>query len=371
MLKVLFIDDDPTSVAPAKRSLERHGYSCGMATFAEVNTCLADETPDVVVLDIIEGAITGDPQTPGKDVYEMIWSTHFCPLIIYSADPTLITDTQPPHPFVQSVTKGSKSIVELETAVQVFLPQIEALRAAKLEIAASLAVALRDIAQPVFDAFEDDDARVQAVIRSCRRRVAALMDQSLNHDGSDMASWEQYLFPPVGDDLFLGDILQVIDSDGSPDKFRLVLTPSCDLARHGDPPRPKTPHVLVAKCTDLSALKTHPELRDESEDVWRSKVRSVLTQGFMRNMLPLPALGDVVPGMVANLRKLELLPMDDVLGDTPKFKRVVSMDSPFRELVSWAYQQIACRPGLPDRDCDTWCNEITGPVTESQTEGSE
>ncbi len=371
MIRVLFVDDDSASVEPPKRALERLGYSCDIAKFDEADAFLADKTPDVVVLDIIEGALTGDPLTPGKGVYDMIWSEHFCPLIIYSADPALITDTHPPHPFVKSVTKGSQSVGELEAAIQAFRPQIEALGAAKSEIAASLADALRDIAQPVFDAFESDDARVQAVIRSGRRRVAALMDQSLNHDGSDMASWEQYLFPPVGEDLILGDILQVIGGDGRPCEFRLVLTPSCDLARHGDPPRAKTPHVLVAKCTDLSALKDHPDLRDESEGVWRSKVRGVLTQGFHRHMLPLPALGDVVPGMVANLRKLELLPMNDVLGDEPKYKRVVSMDSPFREVVSWAYLQIACRPGLPDRDWDTWCDEIMGPATEVQVEGDD
>ena len=76
-------------------------------------------------------------------------------------------------------------------------------------------------------------------------------------------------------------------------------------------------------------------------------------------MLPLPALVDVVPNMMANLTDLELIPFDDI-GDRsgPKFKRVASVSSPFRELVSWAYIQTAGRPGLPETDFEAWSHEV-------------
>ena len=44
------------------------------------------------------------------------------------------------------------------------------------------------------------------------------------------------------------------------------------------------------------------------------------------------------------------------------FLRIASIDSPFRELVAWAYLQIACRPSLPDRDFDSWRDEIVEDV---------
>ena len=59
--------------------------------------------------------------------------------------------------------------------------------------------------------------------------------------------------------------------------------------------------------------------------------------------------------MVANLKNLRLIPLKEI---PEKFDRVASIDSPFRELVAWSYLQIACRPGLPDRDFSTWAEEI-------------
>lgn len=40
------------------------------------------------------------------------------------------------------------------------------------------------------------------------------------------------------------------------------------------------------------------------------------------------------------------------------FERIASVDSPFRELVTWSYLQVAGRPGLPDRDLDEWAEGI-------------
>jgi len=61
--------------------------------------------------------------------------------------------------------------------------------------------------------------------------------------------------------------------------------------------------------------------------------------------------------MAADLRQLELISFDKI-SEEAEFVRVASMDSPFRELISWAYMQTGCRPGLPDRNLDDWCDEI-------------
>ena len=61
--------------------------------------------------------------------------------------------------------------------------------------------------------------------------------------------------------------------------------------------------------------------------------------------------------MAANFRNLDLVPFEDI-SEQGKFRRIASIDSPFRELVSWAYMQSACRPGMPDRNVDEWCDEI-------------
>ena len=69
--------------------------------------------------------------------------------------------------------------------------------------------------------------------------------------------------------------------------------------------------------------------------------------------------------MAAQLRKLELLSITDEGfegADGATYDRVASIDSPFREALSWAYLQIAGRPGLPDRNNKVWVEGIRGAL---------
>lgn len=92
------------------------------------------------------------------------------------------------------------------------------------------------------------------------------------------------------------------------------------------------------------------------------KIKDLLSQGHSSGIIPLPTLKDKIPSMAADLRDLRLIPIDKI--GTPKslgmveYVRVASLDSPFREMVSWAYLQIAGHPELPDRDFREWIKEI-------------
>ena len=68
--------------------------------------------------------------------------------------------------------------------------------------------------------------------------------------------------------------------------------------------------------------------------------------------------------MMADLRDLELIPLAKIDGihGGKEYARIASIDSPFREAVTWAYLQNAGRPGLPDRDLEAWCGEILDSV---------
>ncbi len=371
MTKVLFIDDERVSVKPAMRRLTKDdGIEVDLQeSFSEAETALMEWQPDIVVLDVIDHGESGDQLTPGRDVFDKIWSNHCCPVIVYSAFPNLLTDQHDSHPFVTSVTKG-QDLSMLEEAVRSFRPHVDALRRAKAEVTGALTIAMRDVAPLVFNAFGDVDHQVAAVVRSGRRHVAALMDMALLTDDSPLASWEQYLLSTIGDNVLMGDILKIKDAPDDPENHRVVLTASCDMVRRGMPPKAKVENILVAQCVDLSVLRNHSELRHSNEGEWQENIRKVLTQGYHRNLLPLPGMGQVIPGMVADFRKLELIPIDSLFGDKQDYERVASVDSPFRELISWAYMQTACRPGLPERDADTWSAEILGD-TKPEKEGDQ
>jgi hypothetical protein len=95
---------------------------------------------------------------------------------------------------------------------------------------------------------------------------------------------------------------------------------------------------------------------------------AILSQGHFEGIIPLPAFPGHFPHMVADLRNLELVPID-VRGSQTGFERIASVDSPFRELVAWAYMQTTARPGLPERDCDRWCKEIINSLKQVQSDG--
>jgi hypothetical protein len=90
----------------------------------------------------------------------------------------------------------------------------------------------------------------------------------------------------------------------------------------------------------------------------RAVIYALLTQGHGKKCLPLPQLPLVFPTLVADLLDLELLDLKTIYTQEPSWLRIASVDSPFRELVSWAYAICAARPGLPDRDYNAWLEQM-------------
>ena len=79
--------------------------------------------------------------------------------------------------------------------------------------------------------------------------------------------------------------------------------------------------------------------------------------------------------MVADLKRLELLEWDrvrlDPSGGTAAgdgvFQRVASTDSPFREMVVWAYLRVTGRPGAPEIHVEEWLEDISRDFAARQT----
>ena len=357
MLSMVFVEDEESSIAQVLRLIKEEEPEIETRTFGfdEGQQAIRSIRPDIVVLDLWEGN-PSENRNRGSEHLEYVWEQQFCPVIVHSANP----DVPPEHKnaFVREVTKGQHSPERVLEAIRELRPHVQALKEAEEDIRDSFSIAMRDVAPSTFDIFEDDDQRRDAIRRAGRRRLAALMDE-VSAEGEALASWEQYICPPVSKDILLGDVLMESESDlTDPASFRLVLTPSCDLDSSGGR-EAKVGDVLVAKCVpttdafELTSLKgiTANRLKDRL-------ISSVLSRGHFETILPLPALKDRIPTMVANLRDLEFIPLRDVGPGSKPFLRIASLDSPFREMVAWAYIQVAGRPGLPERDFEPWRNEI-------------
>ena len=233
---------------------------------------------------------------------------------------------------------------------------VESVRKLREEIDAVIHNVLRDTAGeghvPV------DDANY--LLHAGRRRIAATMDERTVRDNREMACWEHYLVPAIGKDCLTGDILHKTGATKLvAESYRLMLSPSCDLARGG-----KIVGALVAKCHApakmLEVFKKAVKPSDD-KDLKRQLMSLVLSQGAWNGWFPLPAFAETIPEMVANLKDVEVVPLEAIHSEdaaTMAFERIASIDSPFREQVAWAFLTTAARPGMPDRDLKPWAEAL-------------
>ena len=357
MLRILFIEDEDDAIKPIldmieEAELDIEHYEFG---FDEAEGKVKLLRPDIVVLDLWEGDAS-ENENRGSEYLDFIWNQQFCPVIIHSAQPDIPEEQK--NSFVKEVTKGQNSPQSVFNAIHDFRPHVEALNGAEEHIRNSLSIAMRDVVPSTFDVFIDVGQRNDAIRRASRRRLAALMDE-IPVDGQNLASWEQYICPPVSRDALLGDILRETDGDSrNPANFRVVLTPSCDLISSGGR-QPKVNNVLVARCCSMAKGLSLTSLGNLSAAKLKDRlIGTVLSRGYYETILPFPALQGRIPTMVANFQDLEHILLGDIGLKDKRFLRVASLDSPFRELVSWAYVQVAGRPGVPDRDFAAWRDEI-------------
>jgi hypothetical protein len=364
-LKLLFIEDERDTIEVVVDSLSKD-HDCMVVGFEESEDVLEGFMPHVVVLDLVLGGLSPEAQVPGLDIFNYIWDHRFCPIVVFSAEPDLLES--PRHPFVKRVKKGTDGLKEVMKVLTEFSPHVEALQEAEAHIRQQFADALRIIAPYAFEAAspEDTDQPRDMIVRGARRRLAAKMDD-LAVDGKKLAPWEQYLWPPVSTHLRLGDVLhQRSESLDNPASFRVVLTPSCDLVR-SEGRAPKVAAVLVARCVSMREAIASTSLGNLGKEKLLKRIQStLLTPGYLETILPMPVLPKLIPPMAAQLKDLEFLSFKQIEND---YDSVASVDSPFRELVAWAYMLVACRPGLPDRDFSSWITKILEQYGEEKKDG--
>jgi len=379
-MKALFVDEDVTKVAGAMTALERDGWQCVHCTFNDAQEQARTSLPDLLVLDLMDGGPEDDAQgKAGNAVFKAMQSEAFCPVIVYSANPTLLNNTAAPSPLIALVQKGTGAHGRIKDAVTRLLPAVEAVTSVRRDVRRALEESLKQFL-PRFIGEKSGvtvtgDAKTYVYL--ARRRVAAMLDE-MTADGGKLQVWEQYLYPALGDFPLLGDLLRVDNGDtADPSVYRLVLTPSCDSDASGGR-EPKVKRILVARCTGVANVVAREFQTPNSNKLAEKTERRLidaLTEGIGESAIPLPGIPGVFPDMCADLKTLELLDYSTdgktifrrIGGRTVTFRRIASVDSPFREQIAWNYQRVACRPGMPDRDIGAWAGPVAKQL-QTQTE---
>lgn len=367
-LRILIVEDTEQTAERLELTIKRTLASAEIVHQSDFGQALSDlQSPrpfEAIVLDLYLGAPEENNKV-GQKIWEEIWKNKFLPVIIYTAGEC--TELDPPvpegNPFVKCINKGEANSDE---AVAEYLKSIRPYMIDLRDVEEDLSKAIRSVLSKtspvIWNSTETDTTkRSELLVRSARRRLAAAMDMKTESTEQVMYGWEQYIYPPLDESLLTGDVLRVRDGAvGEATSYRLVLTPSCDLQMNNG--KFKVKEVLVAKCGNIDrytgAIMSALKLRKDKLPEFLSRLLSEPHQG---GFIPLPGYGEIIPGMAASLRDLELIPVGDIDAgqETGKaYKRVASVDSPFREFITWAYLQIIGRPGMPVRDLDHWAEEI-------------
>src|SRR3972149_3874317 len=147
-MKLLFVEDDPRSVAQVKKIVEEEhsDIECEVKGFAEAADWISRQFPDIVSLDLLSVGLSGETLVPGQEIYDSIWKERFCPIILHSAQPEVEAEKRAAHPFVRSIKKGRGSPRKFAAAINDFRPYVEAIREAEGKVRKEFAFALRVVA---------------------------------------------------------------------------------------------------------------------------------------------------------------------------------------------------------------------------------
>ena len=381
-LRVLVIDDEERVRTALQSELEEgEAPVSGGAEwevrgqgFDGIEAALVRFRPDMVVLDLVEGRIPNESDS-GNRSFDQIRDIWFCPVVVYTGFGHRRTFEE--HPQVVQVTKRANPDAQVLAKLREFAPVARMIRSVHEEFDGRIREALRDSVQALDNHIAGTGATSQdaALSRAVRRQVAARVDLAAS-TGTEFRAWERLVVPPLGDHLLTADLLRRRDGRDRPEAFCLVLTPSCDLAESANR-SPNADRVLVAWCEPVRKLGKmtlnpgKPLNRKQS-----NSLRSILTEGMVGERLIIPEFRGHVPLMAANLKRLELVDWDRIDlrwngGDTdtegPELVRAASTDSPFREMVIWAYLRVTGRPGMPEIDVDRWVKDISDHL---ETSGS-
>lgn len=367
-MKVLIIDDDPQVRQALRDTLEEAGgWDVADQAFDGLGDALLRLRPDMVVLDLVDGQ-PSDERIAGNTSFDDIRKTWFCPVVVYSAFPE---KREFNHLLTTTIKKGANNDLKVLDGLMQFVPDAKMIQDVHRDFDARVREALRDSVQALREQIDssDEGAIGSVVPRAIRRLVAARVDFGSAGEGK-LRAWERFVVPPLGDHLLTADLLRQKNSPwNDAEAFRLVLTPSCDLVAQSVDGDLATEQVLVARCEPMRRLGTIemcPGTTLNSKK--RSRLTPIINEGMTNNYFPIPQFKGQIPVMVANLKRLDLIPWNKIQSKQPEgqeigadfeYQRVASTDSPFREMVVWAYLRVTGRPGVPPIDVERWIEDIS------------
>lgn len=356
-MNVLIVEDEPDTIKDIKYYCEDQNWNTTVVGFEECFKEIMTSNPDVIVLDWYSGP--GD--NSGRAILDSIWTNGYRPVVIFSGNVEFIDipEEYENSGLIKMISKGD------EEPVKTFLDNLKdsysAISSFRKELGKSLIEAFR-VLEPIQRASESylGDDVIKYLL--AKRAVNYFDLEKIN---VPLPAWAIYQYPPViSAFLSVCDILRKVNCEtdlntvGTPADHIVLLTPSCDMVIAEDR-SPKVENVLFAECKEISGSKYGKITKEKKKE-------QVLRSGI-ENEFALPALENVFPDMIVDMKRLGTVNINRVAYDRNtytsnkenyEYVRISSIDSPFREHIVWTFLNNAGRIGVPDRDFLTWAKSF-------------
>ncbi len=296
--------------------------------FNDVLSTLATTHFDALILDLKK-----DPgeEYPGYDIFNQIWAERFIPIIIYSS----YYDNLPnkvDHQFVSYFDKSEeeKVIVRLTE----YLSMSEKITKIRSKMNDLFIQALRFVNNN-----DSNDVQFQ--------RVLIGMKNYLDEDNPNLSlpADVQYLVLPQYQSLATCDIVETIPQHNTESEFYMIMSPWCEIAQAGSPIE-----LECKKIIDNSSVNSET----------RNTIKNHSNEGGYRNYILLPdckklkkKIVDVTKTVIIKNDQISLNPNETDL-NRYKYRKIISIASPFRErMIALCYNNRS-RIGVPNLNKDSW-----------------
>lgn len=361
-MKILLIEDNRSAVRAICDYAEDNEWEYNLCGFKEARDQIAIMNPEIIIMDWMYDA---EAIHEGEPIFQNVYENNFIPVIIFSAVaetirlPEYVVNT----PLIKVVQKGDEQdVIDLIEQWEKYILAVKNLRC---ELNKSLVSSVKAIDNFMKMSEYPGDEVVKHMLN---KRITYFFDKEFVDE--HMPAWVQYEYPPIQGTLLVADVLRVcsetldVKKPGKPEEYKVILTPSCDMAR-----AKSGQLVLVAKChaansfSDDAKLKKTEKLTDQSAQNKKDKLIRSLNTGYNYAKVALPMLPNKIPYMTINLKDIEQILIEEIaLSEddiqNKKYYRVASMVSPYREQIVWAHMINSCRPGMPDRNMEEWAEGI-------------
>ena len=285
-MRVLIVDDQVDAVKDIVSHCAEYQWESRLISFDDFDDMLSVFDPDVIVLDWKDDA---NGELEGEAIIEKIWATGFKPIIIFSAyaDGITLDEKFKASNLIRLQPKGYEaSVIQYLDEICPFVPTITNL---KDDFNEALIQALNSI--KMMTATQSLSSNVIRYVFA--KRVSNYFDRECSEESPP--PWIQYTYPVICQTLCVCDIIRSIsgqeptdgiDSIGKPDEYRMILTPSCDIAQNN------VSYILCAKCypkTDFHKYGTSTTPSDRQ----LASIISNLNAGYNNSLVSLPSIPNV------------------------------------------------------------------------------